>query len=177
MTQAMTSTPMTTRAKRGAWIMRALRRVAAFAAAVAVMVVLGSAAHSLFVQRAWSIAAGHADGTAPVGIPLADRLAWAAHDLIGMLPGYAALTAAGLCIGFLCAGAVSRFTGGRAIVLGVAGAAAICTIFKIARMTLGTVGIFGARGTAGLAAQMIAGLIAGLVFAALTARRSPLEGV
>ncbi|HEY4970166.1 MAG TPA: hypothetical protein VII35_09690 [Steroidobacteraceae bacterium] len=36
-----------------------LRRIAAFVVAAAVMVVLGSAAHSYFVQEAWSLAAGH----------------------------------------------------------------------------------------------------------------------
>jgi hypothetical protein len=159
--------------RRSAWIVRALRRIGAFLAALVVMVVLGSAAHSLFVQRAWSIAAGHADGTAPAWIPLADRVTWAAHDLIGMLRGYTALTAIGLCIGFLCAGALARFTGGRAIVFGAAGAAAIYTLFKIARLALGTVGIFGARGAAGLAAQMLVALIAGVVFATLTAKRAP----
>jgi hypothetical protein len=34
-----------------------LRRIAAFVVAAAVMVVVGSAAHSYFVQEAWSMAA------------------------------------------------------------------------------------------------------------------------
>jgi len=133
------------------------------------MVVFGSACHSYFVQRAWSNAAGQADGGAPAAIPFTDRIAWAAHDLVGMFAGYAALTAVALCIAFLCAGALARVTGGRPIVFGLAGASAIYTLFAVLRLVLGTVGIFGARGTAGLAAQMAAGLIAGLVFAKLTA--------
>lgn len=167
---AATAPPTSPRAKRGAWIFRALRRVAAFVIAAAVMVVLGSASHSYFVQRAWSHAAGLADGGAPATIPLVDRIDWAAHDLVGMFGSYATLTSVALCTAFLCAGALARFTGGRPIVFGVAGATAVFVMFKLARILLGTVGIFGARGTAGLAAQMAVGLIAGVVFARLTAR-------
>jgi hypothetical protein len=47
----------------------------------------------------------------------------------------------------------------------VAGAVAIFVMFTIMKSQLGTVGVFGARGTMGLGAQVIAGLIAGLVFA------------
>ena len=39
------------------------------------------------------------------------------------------------------------------------------------RMALGTAGIFGARGAMGLAAQMVVGLVAGVVFATLSVRR------
>jgi hypothetical protein len=161
--------PVTPPATRGAWLMRGLRRVAAFVCAAAVMVVLGSAAHSYFVQRAWSIAAGQADGGAPAAIPFGDRIEWAAHDLAVMFGGYATLTSVALCLAFFCAGALARFTGGRSIVFGAAGAAAVLVMFKLARLLLGTVGIFGARGAGGLAAQMAVGLIAGLVFARLTA--------
>jgi hypothetical protein len=41
----------------------------------------------------------------------------------------------------------------------------------VLRISLGTVGIFGARGPTGLAAQMTAGLIAGVLFARLTPPR------
>ena len=50
-----------------------LRRVVAFVVAAVAMVLFGSAAHSYFVQQAWSSAAGHAYGTAPAAIPFADR--------------------------------------------------------------------------------------------------------
>jgi len=150
---------------------RLLRRIVAFVAAVGVMVVLGSAAHSFLVQRAWSNAAGQADGTVPAAIPFADRISWAAHDLGGMIQPYAALTAIALLIAFLVAGMLARFTGRRVIVFGLAGAVALFTLFTVLRMVLGTVGIFGARGAIGLAAQMAAGLIASVVFARLTERR------
>jgi hypothetical protein len=147
-----------------------LRRIVAFVVAVAVMVVLGSAAHSFLVQHAWSVAAGHAGGLAPAAIPIADRMSWAAHDVAGMIVPYAGLSSIALLIAFLIAGAVARFSGHRVVVFGLGGAVALFTLFRVLRIILGTVGIFGARGAIGLAAQMAAGLVAGLLFAKLTAR-------
>jgi hypothetical protein len=91
-----------------------IRQIAAFLAAAASMVVLGSAAHSMLVQRAWSIAAGEAAGAGPAAIPLADRIAWAVHDLGGMLLPYAAVTSLALLVAFLLAGWASRLSGRRA---------------------------------------------------------------
>jgi len=59
---------------RQSWKDWMLRRAVAFVVAAGAMVVLGSAAHSFFVQQAWSSAAGHAYGTAPAAIPFADRI-------------------------------------------------------------------------------------------------------
>ena len=154
------------------WKLRMLRRVAAFVVAAVTLVLLGSAAHSYFVQRAWAGAAGRAFGTAPAAIPFADRISWAAHDLVGIFVLYGSITSIALLIAFLIAGVLARFTGFRAIVFGVAGALALFALFTILRMALGTVGIFGARGPAGLAAQMAAGAIAGVLFARLTEARS-----
>jgi hypothetical protein len=152
-----------------------LRRIVAFVVAAAVMVVLGSAAHSYFIQQAWSMAAGLADGTAAAPIPFADRVSWAAHDLGGMILPYAAITSIALLIAFLIAGMVARFSGLRVPVFGVAGAAAIYVLFAVLKALLGTVGIFGARGAIGLAAQMAIGLLAGLLFSHLTARSHPFK--
>jgi hypothetical protein len=149
-----------------------LRRIVAFVVAAAVMVVLGSAAHSYFVQEAWSIAAGHAEGAAPAAIPFADRLTWAAHDLVGLFPQYGSLIAIALFIAFLIAGAVARYSGFRVIVFGIAGAFAIFVLFASLKFFVGTVGVFGARGTIGLAAQMAVGWVAGVVFARLTPPRA-----
>jgi hypothetical protein len=145
-----------------------LRRVGAFVVAAVAMVLLGSAAHSYLVQRAWSSAAGHADATAPAAIPFADRISWAAHDLFGMIVPYSAVTSIALLIAFLIAGALARLTGFRAIIFAIAGALALFVLFTIMRNVLGTVGIFGARGPAGLAAQMAVGAVAGVLFARLT---------
>ena len=153
------------------WVLRMLRRVGAFVVAAAAMVLLGSAAHSYFVQRAWSGAAGHAFGTAPVAIPFADRISWAAHDLAGMFVLYSSVTSITLLIAFLIAGVLARFTGFRVIVFGIAGAAALFALFTILRNVVGSVGIFGARGPMGFAAQMAVGAIAGVLFARLTAPR------
>jgi hypothetical protein len=147
-----------------------LRRIVAFVLAAAVMVVLGSAAHSFLVQEGWSVAAGQAAGAAPASIPLADRISWAGHDLAGMIVPYAALTSIALFIAFLIAGLVARFSGVRVFVFGLAGAVALFTLFTVLRMTLGSVGVFGARGSVGLAAQMAVGLAAGVLFARLTGR-------
>src|ERR1700693_2330193 len=141
-----------------------LRRVGAFVVAAAVMVVLGSAAHSYFVQEAWSTAAGEADGTAPVVIPFVERVSWARHDLVGMIVAYSVIIPIALCIALLAARAVALLAGRRVIVFGIAGATAIFSIFTALKMLLGTVGIFGARGAIGLAAQMLAGLVAGVLF-------------
>ena len=151
---------------------RMLRWVVAFVVAACAMVLLGSAAHSLFVQRAWSGAAGHAFGIAPAGIPFADRISWVVHDLVGMFVPYSIVTSIALLIAFLIASAVARFTGFRVIVFGVAGAAALFMLFTILRSVLGTVGIFGARGPTGLAAQMVVGAVAGVLFAQLTSTSS-----
>lgn len=152
---------------------RMLRRIVAFVVAVGVMVVLGSAAHSYFVQQAWSIAAGQAEGTGPAAVPFTDRISWAVHDLGGMIQPYAALTAIALLIAFLAAGVLARFTGRRVFVFGLAGALALLTLFTVLRMVLGSVGIFGARGAIGVAAQMAVGLLAGVLFARLTAHSQP----
>jgi len=145
-----------------------LRRVVAFVVAAVAMVLLGSVAHSYFVQLAWSHAAGLADGTAPAAIPFADRISWAAHDLVGMFLPYCAVTSIALFVAFMIAGGLARFTGFRAIVFGVAGALALFVVFTAMKSLLGTVGIFGARGPAGLAAQMAVGAAAGVLFARLT---------
>ncbi len=149
-----------------------LRRVGAFVVAAAAMVLLGSAAHSYFVQRAWSEAAGLADETAPVSIPFLDRIAWAAHDLFGMFVPYCGVTSVALLVAFLIAGGLARLTGFRVIVFGVAGGLALFVLFTVVRSALGTVGIFGARGPAGLTAQMAVGAIAGVLFARLTGASS-----
>jgi aldose sugar dehydrogenase len=145
-----------------------LRRVVAFVVAAVAMVLLGSAAHSYFVQRAWSGAAGHAYGTAPVAIPFADRISWAAHDLLGMFVPYCAVTSIALFVAFLIAGGLARFAGFRVILFGLAGTLAIFVLFTVMKSLLGTVGIFGARGAVGLAAQMAVGAVAGVLFARLT---------
>jgi hypothetical protein len=150
------------------WMLRMLRRVVAFVVAAFAMVALGSATSAYFVQRAWSGAAGLADGAVPAAIPLADRISWAAHDFVGMFPLYCPLTAIALLVAFLIAGALARFTGFRTLIFCIAGAAALFALFTILRNVVGTVGVFGARGPVALAGQMLVGAVAGVLFARLT---------
>lgn len=154
-----------------------VRRLVGFLIAALVMIVLGSIAHSLMVQQAWSDAVVMGEGT-PAEIPFGDRLNWIFTDLIGMetqmasnAPPYGGLTTIALLVSFLVAGLVSRFTGLRTIVFAVAGAVAIFVLFTALKAAVGTVGVFGARGMLGLGLQMSAGLIAGAVFALLTTPR------
>lgn len=157
-----------------------LRRIVAFLLALVAMIVLGSTAHSYFVQEAWSTAAGLANNASPAEISPAERLAWAAHDVGGMFLQYGGTTSLALLIAFLIAGAVARFSGHRSVVFAIAGAVAILVLFTTLKLVLGTVGIFGARGASGLAAQTAVGLIAGVLFAYLTrprdSRRSTTAG-
>ena len=106
--------------------------------------------------------------SAPAAIPFPDRISWAAHDLFGMFRPYCAVTSIALFVAFVIAGALARFTGFRVIVFGLGGALALFVLFTVMRNVLGTVGIFGARGPAGLAAQMAVGAVAGVLFARLT---------
>lgn len=147
-----------------------VRLLVAFVVALVVMVVLGTAAHSLMVQAAWTDAAAQAGGAA-VALPLGDRVSWFVHDLLGMAPLFGALSGVALLVAFLVGTLMARFTGLRLVVLAVAGAVAIFVLFTVMKMTLGTVGVFGARGTLGLGLQMAAGLISGLVFAMLSRPR------
>ena len=149
-----------------------VRWIIGFVVALGAMVVLGSIAHSVFVQEAWSMAAGQAEGTGPVALPMAERINWIGHDLIGLEPLYGALSGVALLIAFAAGSLLSRFTGLRWIVFPVAGAAAIFILFTVMKMQLGTVGVFGARGDMGLGAQMLAGLLAGALFATLTRPQS-----
>jgi hypothetical protein len=151
-----------------------VRRVVAFVIAAAVMAVLGTFAHAWFVQSAWEQAASMGDG-APATLSTAERMSWAFHDAVNMetgsasgAPAYGLLTGIGLLVALFAAGAVARFTGLRTIVFAVAGAVAMFLIFHLLWQTQGTVYIFGARGTVGLAAQMTVGLISGAIFALLT---------
>ena len=149
-----------------------VRRIIAYIAAVAVMVVLGSVSHSVFVQEAWVQASGLDPAGQPIQLAISDRLGWIGHDLIGLEPLYGALVGAALLIAFLASGLLTRFTGLRTIVFAVAGGIAIFVMFTLMKSQLGTVGVFGARGLAGLGAQMAAGLIAGFIFAAMSRPRS-----
>jgi len=145
-----------------------LRRGGAFVIAVALMAFLGSLAQTWRVQQAWSLAAGAAGGGAAVPIPLRERLDWFRHDLVGLALPYGVLGSIALLTGFLVAAYVVRRTGHPSAVFAAAGGAAILSLFELLRAVLGTFLMFGARGAVGLALQVGAGVLAGLIFARLT---------
>lgn len=147
-----------------------VRWLVAFVVAVAVMIVLGSAAHSLMIQAAWADAAAQGTGETPA-LTIGERVSWIVHDLLGMLPLFGGLSGVALFVAFLTGTFVARWTGLRILVLAVAGAVAIFILFTALKAVLGTVGVFGARGAFGMGLQMAAGLIAGLVFAMLSRPR------
>jgi hypothetical protein len=89
-----------------------------------------------------------------------------------MIRPYGIVTTVALFIAFLTAGAAAHFSGRRVLIFGIAGALAMLVLFTGMKVLLGTIGIFGARGPVGLAAQMAAGLIAGVLFAQLTPPRT-----
>jgi hypothetical protein len=149
-----------------------LRRIIAFVVAATVLVVSGSFMQSYLVQQAWSVAAGHAGGGPPATLALSERIAWAGHDFAGIFLQYGALTAGTLLVALLVAGAIARVTGRRVIVFAISSALGIFTLFTAVRSILGTVGIFGVRGTTGLATQMVIALGAGMLFALLTRSRT-----
>jgi hypothetical protein len=142
-----------------------LRAIVVFVLVLAVAVVLGSTAHSLFVMDAWANAAAQGTNDAPPAISMGERMAWITHDIVGMAPLYATLVGIAFLIAFSAAGLFARLTGLRTIVFAVAGAVAMFLLFTIVKLELGTVGVFGARGTMGLAAQSAVGALAGLLFA------------
>ena len=145
-----------------------LRRILAFAAAAVFMTILGSLAHSWFIQQAWLEAAAMSGSMPGAQLSLAERASWMADDVVGLQPLYGILTSVALLLAFLASGLVARVTGLRTVVFAAAGAVAIFVMFTLMKTQLGTVGVFGARSAMGLGAQVFAGLLAGLLFASLT---------
>jgi hypothetical protein len=144
-----------------------LRSILVFVLVLAVTIVLGVTAHSLFVMQAWTMAAAQAADAVPPSLSLSERLGWVGHDIIGMGPTYGVLVGIALLVAFIAAGLLARVTGLRAIVFAVAGAVAMIVLFMTLKAVLGTVGVFGARGVMGLAAQAGVGALAGILFAAI----------
>lgn len=119
--------------------------------------VLASIAHSQFVL-AKLISVG-------VEISLADRLAMTFSDLLGLLPGYGAIIALSLLLGFLIMQAVSKWLmplPDYRFVIG--GFVAICCALLAMHPIFNVSLIAGARSEAGILAQAVAGAFGGLVF-------------
>lgn len=146
-----------------------MRIVIAYLIATAVTFAAASFAHTQMVLNELA-AMG-----APVDAGL--RLSQGVSDMLGLLtngspPGiFVAIIAIGLLVALPVAGLVARLAPGlRWFVFMIAGAIAMLVIFSALKALLGTVGLFGARGTTGLALQMGAGALGGLVFTLLKPR-------
>lgn len=137
----------------------------AFALAVLCAAVLGCLASTHFILAELA-ALG-------VSVPLVDTLAVSGHDLIGLGPVLVILYAGALCPGFLVAAYVQRrVPGPRTLWFSLSAALAVFALLAGARVILGGMPIAGARTTAGLLAQALAGAVAGWLYAYLTRRRA-----
>lgn len=139
-----------------------IRTFFAWLAAVAATSVLASVFSTQFVLA----------GLAGLGVEVsaAQRLSMTIADL-GILPLMGMAVAACFMIGFSIAVLAARFVGGdRRVWLVAAGASALVVELLIMRATLGLMPIGGARTTAGLLAQGLAGAVGGWLFARLTTR-------
>src|SRR5215813_13261181 len=106
-----------------------LRAIIVFVLVLAVTVVLGVTAHSLFIMHAWTMASVQASGAVPAPPSTAEHISWITHDIVGMGPMYATLVGIALAIAFTAAGLMARVTGLRTIVFVVAGAVAMLVLF------------------------------------------------
>lgn len=147
--------------------MRFLRLLLAWLLAAALAGLLGS-----IVQTQFSLAALAA---LDVPVPLGLRLLTTLQDLAGFAPMLALLVAGGFLPAFLVAALLQRWwPRQRALLYGLAGAAALATILLLMDATLPITAIGAARSPAGIAALVLAGAAGGLAFARLApARRSP----
>jgi len=134
----------------------------AFIAAVFVLTILATVLQSLFVLAALS--------GVGAGISAGDAAGMIIADLAGLGPLYGAFIAIALLIAFGASAPVIRFTGlPRTLVLCVAGVTAMAVmLLAMEQVFFGIQPIAGARTLSGFAAQMLAGLLAGFTFAALS---------
>ena len=152
-------------------MMGVIRFAAAWLAAVVFMALAGTAAQSVFVLTA----------LADVGAPITsgDALGMIVADLGALAPLYGALIAIAFAAAFLAGGLVVRASPlPRLLVYGAAGLIAMAVMLAAMEpVFFGVQPIAGARSLAGQALQAGLGCLAGLIYAALTARRKrPVPG-
>lgn len=141
-----------------------LRSGGAFLVATAIAAILGAVLSSLWV--AYDLAA--------IGAPVSPSLIarTALTDVAGMGLTYGVILAAGFLIAFAAAAVTHRVSGlSRPTVFLVAGVISVAVTLALMKpVFFGANPIAGARSALGLAAQALAGGLAGFVFAALTPR-------
>jgi hypothetical protein len=140
-----------------------MKLVLAFGLAVVTAAALGAAISSHFVMN----------GLAEAGaaLTLHDRLTAIGLDLVGFGPVYAAVLAPLFAVGFAIAGWISRrLAGTRGLAFVAIGAASVLAALFALEAVLGLQPVSGARAADGVAAQAMAGAVAGFLFARLTAK-------
>lgn len=141
------------------------RRIAAFLLALLLCAVCGS-----LVQTGYNLADLVALG---LDIPAALRGQTYWHDLHSFAPLYAAICAVGLLPAFVVAGVIARGARGRAVWYALAGGTAVWAALASANLLAGMpVLVFATRHAGGLAGLIAGGILAGLVYAALTRPRT-----
>lgn len=146
-----------------ATLMLWLRRILAFAAAVATTAVLASLASSHFVLLGLT--------TLGVEVPSADRLAMMRRDvlgvgaILGLLLGIALLV--GLPLAALGIRLLPAFPCHRLCGYALGGGLAVVAALLVLEAALGAMPLAGARTMAGLLAQALAGMAGGAVFAGI----------
>src|SRR5258708_19985247 len=85
-----------------------LRSILVFVFVLAVTVVLGVAAHSLFVMHAWTMAAAQATGAVPPSLSLPEHLNWIGHEIVDMGLLSATLAITPLLFSFIAAVLLAR---------------------------------------------------------------------
>ncbi|MEN3975561.1 hypothetical protein [Emcibacter sp. SYSU 3D8] len=140
-------------------------RILAFAVTVPVTAAVAVALHSQFVM------AGLRGLGAEIGAGVA--LDMTLHDVLGMAPIYAMFIGAALLLGFLITGWLwPRIGLGRTVSYAIGGGAAMAVMLVIMREALGITMVAGARTPAGFAAQCVAGVLGGVLFALLSRRQA-----
>lgn len=148
-------------------LMRWLRRILAFAAAVATTGVLASFASSHFVLL----------GLTGLGveITLADRLAMAWRDVLGigsiLTFAFGIALLVGLPLAALGVRLLPAFPGHRLCGYALAGGLAVVAALLVLEASLGVMPLAGARTLPGLLAQAFAGIVGGAVFTAIAGDR------
>jgi hypothetical protein len=142
--------------------MGVIKVIGGFIAAVFVLTVLATVLQSVFVLAALSGVGAQIGAGDAAGMIMA--------DLAGLGPLYGAFIAIALLVAFLAGALVHRFTPApRGLVFPVAGLAAMAVmLLAMEQVFFGVQLIAGARTTSGFAAQLLAGLVAGYAFSALT---------
>lgn len=138
--------------------MKIVRLILAFLAAVVVTEVTGAVVQTQFVLAALT--------DLGVEISMGDRVATTLHDIAGLIEIYMPVIAVGFLVAFGVAALVVRFLlpGWAAIGYPLAGLTAIVTAIVIMTVMLEIAPIAGARSTAGLIGQALAGALGGWIF-------------